>query len=72
MLTDLIDIAFPILNVKLADLAMFWSSWTKISSCCNSVIWLMPPINEFEVFESISNAINSMLLYYELENELKI
>lgn len=36
-MTDLIDIVLLILNAKLANSAMFLSSWIEILSCCNTV-----------------------------------
>lgn len=71
-LTNSIDIALLIPNIKLADPSIFLSSWTKISSYCNALSWPMPLVDRVETFESISNPLNSILLYWESVDELKI
>lgn len=66
------DIALCIPNVKLADLAVFLSNWIVISSCCNALSWPIPPIDQVKALESISNSLNSVSLYYESVDKLKI
>lgn len=44
-LTNLINVALPILNVNLANSAAFLLSYIKISSCHNAFTRLMPPTN---------------------------
>ena len=71
-LIDSIDIIFLISNIKLANPAIFLSNWTEISSCYNTLNWLILPVNWVEVFELINNSLNLILLYCKLVNKLKI
>lgn len=71
-LTDPIDAKFSILNVKLANLAVFLLSWIEVSICYNAFNWLMPSVDQIKIPELINNPLNSMLLYHESGDELKI
>lgn len=71
-LTDLIDVVLLISNVKLANLAVFLSSWKRISSYYNALNWPMSFVDQVETSESINNSLNSVSLYRELVDELKI
>lgn len=44
-LADLINTVLPIPKIKLADLVVFLSKWTELSSCYNVFNWLIPPVN---------------------------
>lgn len=70
-LTDLINVALFISNIKLAELAVFLLSWIEVSSCCNTFNWPMPPVNRVEVSELINNSLNLVLLYCGSLDELK-
>lgn len=71
-LIDPIDVIFTILNVKLADPAMFLSSWAKMLSCCNTLNWLILLVDWVEALELINYSLNLVLLYFELVNKLKM
>ena len=68
---DLINIVFPISNVKLVDPAVFLLSWIKLLSCSNAFSWPMPPVDRFEVPKLISNPLNLVSLYRKSVDELK-
>lgn len=70
-LTDLIDEILPIPNVEVADLAVVLSSCTEVSNCYNILSWPILFVDWVEAPELISNFLNSMLLYYKLQNKLK-
>lgn len=70
-LTDLINAVLPIPNIKLADPAMFLSSYRKVLRYYNTFNWLIPPIDRDKASESMSNLLNSVLLYCELVDKLK-
>lgn len=52
------NIILFISNMKLADLAIFLSSWIEASSCCKTFCYLILPINQVKVPESISYYFN--------------
>lgn len=71
-ITDPIDVALSILNIKLVDPTVFLSSWMKASSCWKAFSWPMLPVDQVEVFELMSKFLNLLLLYRELVKELKM
>ena len=44
-LTDLIDKALAISNVKFVNSAIVLLSWTEVSSCCNTLSWPISSID---------------------------
>ena len=70
-LTNPINAAFLISNVKLANPAVFLLSWTKVSSCYNAFNWPMPLVDQVEAPESINNPLNSASLYRESVDKFK-
>lgn len=70
-LIDLMNIAFLILNIKLAGPAIFLLNWLKLLNCSNAFSWPISFIDQVEVFESMSKPLNLVLLYYKSVDKLK-
>lgn len=68
---NIIDLVFSIQNMKLADLDIFLSSCTQVSSFYNFFDWPMPLLNQVEAIELMSNLLNLVSLYCKFVNELK-
>lgn len=58
ILSDLIDVVYWILNLKLADSAIVLLNKIDLLSCFNGFNLLIPFINQVETPESISNHLN--------------
>lgn len=65
-LTDLINKVLSIPNIKFANPAIILSNCIKVSSCYNVFSWPIPSINWANALKSISNTLNSILLYWKL------
>lgn len=70
-ITDLIDIVVSIPNIKLIDGTVFLSSETEVSSYFHVFDWLMPPVDWVGTFESMSNPLDLVSLYYESVDKLE-
>ena len=70
-LIDPIDVILLILNIKLADPAIFLLSWIVISSCYNTLSWFILLFDQVEALKSISNPLNLVSFYQESADELK-
>lgn len=71
-ITNPINVIFSIPNVKLADPAVFFSSWIEVSSYCNTFSWQILLDNYVEASELMNNYLNLILLYCRWVDELKI
>lgn len=60
-----------ILNIKLANLAIFLPNWIKMSNYYNIFNWLILSINQIETFKLINKPLNFVLFYYKLIDKLK-